>query len=224
MVIVHRDHGEVNTAIQKLEGALKINEENRFFDLASYARTMCASVDKLQGNYQIALDYYKKSLASAEQLGDRELKAGTYWHLSELCNTMKEHPRALEYANQAVTIATKISLPEISYLALTEKGKAHHALNQLDLGEQSFSRAISIIEELRGLVSGQEQDYQKFLQNRIARYYSMIDLLVNKNLSAEARICGASEGPRIVGRTKGQEASDQRVADSRGRGEGARAT
>lgn len=186
MGIVYREQAQVSTSIQKLEEALRISEENRYMDLASYARTTCASVYKLQGKYQIASDYYNKSLASAEQLADRELKAGTLWHLAELHNTMNAYSRALEYASQAVAIATKISLSEICYLALTEKGKAHQALNQSDLAEQSFSRAIFIIEELRGQVSGQEPDYQKFLQNRIAPYYSMIDLLVNKGLTAEA--------------------------------------
>lgn len=198
MGIVYREQAQVSTAIQKLEEALRISEENRYVDLASYARTTCASVYKLQGKYQLASDYYRKSLASAEQLGDLELKAGTLWHLAELYNTMKEYSRALEYGSEAVAVATKIGLSEISYLALTEKGKAHQGLNRTDLAEQSFSRAISIIEELRGQVSGQEPDYQRFLQNRIAPYYSMIDLLVNKGLTAEALACAERVKARVL--------------------------
>lgn len=186
MGIVHREQADLGTAIHKLEEALKISEENRFTDLASYARTNCASVYKLQGKYQLALAYYKKSLADAEQAGDRQLKAGTLWHLADLHNTTKEHQTALEYANESIAIAAQISLPEILYLALTEKGKAQKALHQIDLAEQSFLRAISTIEELRDQVSGGEPDYQKFLQNRVAPYYCMIDLLVNRNRSADA--------------------------------------
>jgi tetratricopeptide (TPR) repeat protein len=186
MGIVHREQADLGTAVHKLEEGLKISEEKGFPDLASYARTNCASVYKLQGKYQLALDYYKKSLADAEQARDRQLKAGTLWHLADLHNTTKEHQTALEYANQSIAIATQISLPEISYLALTEKGKAQQALHQLNLAEQSFLRAISTIEELRDHVSGGEPDYQKFLQNRVAPYYCMIDLLVNRNRFAEA--------------------------------------
>ena len=184
--IVYREQDDIGIALQNLEKGLKISEENRFTDLVSYSRTACASVYKLQGKYEAALAYFRKSLDNAEQTGDRRLKAGTFCHMADLCNTTKDYSRALEYANEAVTICSQITLPEISYLALTEKGKAQQALNQLDLAEQSFLRAISTIEELRDQVSGREPDYQKFLQNRVAPYHSMIDLFLNKNLPAEA--------------------------------------
>lgn len=184
--IVYREQDDIGIALQNLEEGLKISEENRFTDLVSYSRTACASVYKLQGKYEVALAYFRKSLDNAEQTGDRRLKAGTFCHMADLYNTTKDYSRALECANEAVAICSQITLPEISYLALTEKEKAHQGLNQLDLAEQSFLRAISSIEELRDQVSGREPDYQKFLQNRVAPYYSMIDLFVNKNLPAEA--------------------------------------
>ncbi len=213
--IVYREQGKTKAAIGKLEGALKVSEEAHALDIESYARTICASVYRLQGKYQLALDYYKKSLASAEQLGDRELKAGTYWHLAELYNTMSEHARAIEYANDSFSLAKDSRLPEIAYLALTEKGKAHQAVNQFDLAEQSFSRAISIIEELRGQVSGQEPDYQRFLQNRIAPYYSMIDLLVTRGRLVEALAFAERVKARVLldvlrdGRMKARESLSQ---------------
>lgn len=131
--IVYREQDDIGIALQNLEEGLKISEENRFTDLVSYSRTACASVYKLQGKYEVALAYFRKSLDNAEQTGDRRLQAGTFCHLADLCNTTKDYSRALEYANEAVAICSQITLPEISYLALTEKGKAHQGLNQLDL-------------------------------------------------------------------------------------------
>jgi CHAT domain-containing protein len=56
----------------------------------------------------------------------------------------------------------------------------------LDLARLSFDAAIEEIEKMRASLAGGEQESHRFLEDKLAPYYSMIELLIASNNFAEA--------------------------------------
>ena len=184
--IAYREQGDFEKALKPLQESLTIAKELNLPGFTIYPQTALGSIYRLQGKYELASDHLSRSLITAEQVGDKPETSAILWHLGELHNSKGDYLKAIEYSDRAASLAGQIDLPEINYLALTEKGKAYLALNQSDLARESLQDAISIIEELRSQVSGGEQDYQRFFQNRVSPYQAMVKLLVGKNDPAQA--------------------------------------
>ena len=184
--IAYREQGEYEMALKFLQDSLKIGEATKSPGFLIYPQTALGSLYQSQGKYGLAADCLNRSLVLAEQVGDRPEAAATLWHLGELHHSQGNDLKAIELADRAAALADRINLPGIGYLALTLKGKAHLALKQPALAQQSLQNAILTIEQLRSQVSGGEPDYQRFFQNRVAPYHTMIDLFVNQNDPAQA--------------------------------------
>ena len=184
--IANREQGHVDKALQNLLESLSIAEQIKSPGLIMDAQTALGSVYRLQGKYELGLEYLNKSRKAAEQIGDKPHIAVGLWQIGELYNSNGDYSRAVEVLDRAITFANQIDSAEISYLALTAKGKAHEALKQSDLAQRSFLTAVSTIEQLRSQVSGGEQAFQRFFQNRVAPYHAMVGSLIGEGKSTEA--------------------------------------
>src|ERR1041384_6303293 len=65
-------------------------------------------------------------------------------------------------------------------------GWTYRAVNQLTQARHAFEEAIANIETLRSQVVGGEQDQQRFFEERLDPYHSMIELLVDQNQASAA--------------------------------------
>ena len=184
--IANREQGHVDKALQNLLESLSIAEQIKSPGLIMDAQTALGSVYRLQGKYELGLEYLNKSRKAAEQIGDKPHIAVALWQIGELYNSNGDYSRAVEVLDRAITFANQIDSAEISYLALTAKGKAHEALKQSDLAQRSFLTAVSTIEQLRSQVSGGEQAFQRFFQNRVAPYHAMVGSLIGEGKPTEA--------------------------------------
>jgi len=90
----------------------------------------------------------------------------------------------VEFSDRAISLADQIDLPEISYLALAVKGKAHAALEQSSLAQESFLAAISTIEQ-----NDKEQAQERKLYSELVS--------INARLRSE-RIAQQSDAGRIT--------------------------
>ncbi len=184
--IANREQGNIEKALQNLQEGLRTAEEIKSSGLVIDSQTALGSVYRLLGKYNLALDYLDRSCKAAEQIGDRAQVAVILGQIGELYNAEGEYSKAVEFSDRAVSLASQINLPEIAYLALTMKGKAHAALNEHDACQKAPQKAISTIEHLRTQVSGGEQDYQRFFQKRISPYHAMVSSLLAQNKPSEA--------------------------------------
>jgi len=184
--IAYREQGEYEKALKPLQESLKIGETIKSPGFIIYPQTALGSLYLSQGKNDLAADCLNRSLVRAEQVGDQPEAAAILWHLGELHHSQGDDLKAIEMADRAAAIADRINLPGVGYLALTLKGKAHLALKQPALAQQSLQNAISMIEQLRSQVSGGEQDHQRFFQNRVAPYHEMINLFVDQHDPAQA--------------------------------------
>lgn len=184
--IAEREQGHVDKALQNLIQSLTIAEQIKSTGLIIDSQTALGSIYRLQGQYERALEFLSTSLKTAEEAKDKPHIAGALWQLGELYNSKGDYARAVEFADRAVALAKQIDSPEIEYLALTAKGKAHAAQRQHDLAQRAFLAAISTIEQLRSQVSGGEQAYQRFFENRVSPYHAMVSSLISEDKATEA--------------------------------------
>ena len=184
--IANREQGHVDKALQNLLESLSIAEQIKSTGLIIDSQAGLGSVYRLRGQYDLALEYLNRSWKAAEQMGDKPHIAVALWQIGELYSSKGDHSHAVEFSDRAISLADQIDLPEISYLALAVKGKAHAALEQSSLAQKSFVAAISTIEQLRAQVSGGEQAYQRFFQNRVGPYHAMVSSLIKEGKPIEA--------------------------------------
>lgn len=137
------------------------------------------AVYKEQGRYSEALDALEKSLLLAKSIGDRVRISELLWRKAEVCYANGNFAATISSATEAVVLAQQLSLRNVSYLALTELGKAYRANKQDQLASETFLRAIDGIEEMRNQVAGLEQESQLFFEDKIEPYQEMVDLSLN---------------------------------------------
>ena len=184
--IANREQGHIDKALVNLKESLALAEETKLPGLIVYSQLPLGSIYQLKGDYEKASDLYNRSLVTAQEIGDKHLVAGTLLQMGDWYLSKGDYSKAVEFAGRAGAVADEVTLPEISYLAKTIKGKAQFAIKQFDLAQKSLLDSISIIEQLRSQVSGGEQDLERFFQNRISPYQAMVSLLIEQRNTTEA--------------------------------------
>ena len=184
--IIYALQGQYAQALDYLQQNLRIKEE--FGDQAGTVEVLhnIGGVYLSQGDYTQALAYEQKALKPAEERGNNELLGDILQNIGDCCLRLGQYQTASEYAARAAALAAQSGIPEVLWNARTIAGKAHLALNQLDLARQDFLESIATIEKLRGQVAGGEQDQQRFFEGKIAPYQAMVDLSLARNNPAEA--------------------------------------
>lgn len=173
--------GNYPQALEYLQRSLKIYEQ--IFDRAgtAYLLNKTGDVYAVQGDYTRAVDYYQRSLKLHEELGNRAQIGYSLNGIGNVRYFQGNYAEAAELSSRAADLSKGSYTPEILWRALTSLGRARRALNEMDKARQAFSDAIDVIEKLRELATGSEEDKQRFFEGRIAPYNAMVDLLVAQN-------------------------------------------
>ena len=82
--------------------------------------------------------------------------------------------------------------------ALASQAAAQRALHRDDLAEVSLNNAISAIETLRIHLGGDEAEQQHFLEDKMAPYNALVDLLVSQKRNSEAFAISEQAKARIL--------------------------
>ena len=138
------------------------------------------------GNYAEALEYYQKSLAINEAIGDRNGVASLLFHIGILYEKQGRYSQALDFAERAATVAREIGDSAVLWRARVCAGSAYRTLNRSDQARLAFEEAIAVIETMRVQVAGGEQAQQRFFEDKLSPYHAMVDLLVARNNPTEA--------------------------------------
>ncbi|MBA3442597.1 MAG: CHAT domain-containing protein, partial [Pyrinomonadaceae bacterium] len=162
--------------LESLEGAEALNLR----EWVLVSQEGLGSVFAAQGKYELALDWLNKSLQKAEQIGNKPRKAILLWEIAKLYVSQGSYPQAIEFADRAAVLADQ-SMPEISYLARTIKGKAYLAQKDYRRASENLSQAIGQIEQIRTQVAGRELARQVFFESKVGPYHAMIQLLIEQN-------------------------------------------
>jgi CHAT domain-containing protein/Tfp pilus assembly protein PilF len=183
---VYHRQGNHGLAVEYYQRSLTLKEASG--DKVGIAMTLSnvGDVHISQGDFTQALELFQRSLTLSETLGDKAAASNTLIDMGVASRLKGNYAQALDFAGRAAVLGKQLGYPDQLRRARNEEGQSYRALNQLTAARQAFDEAIAAVETLRAQVAGGEQDHQRFLEDKLDPYQSMVDLLVAQNESAAA--------------------------------------
>lgn len=139
-----------------------------------------------KGDYNKAVSTLSQSLTLARETGEQTRQAELLWRLAEVYYRMGDGARAEVFAVDAAKLARDLRQPKLEYLATATLGQAYYLENKLDIAAKTLLEATQKIESMRELVAGREEELQRFFENKISPYHTLIELNVKQNKLTDA--------------------------------------
>jgi CHAT domain-containing protein len=139
-----------------------------------------------QRRYAEALATLDRSLLLAKEVDDQTRIGEILWRKAEVFYEMGSYDRAAELADTAFKLASKLRLPNLSYVSATTLGRAYLGQKKTDLAFQTLTQAIDQVETMRFRVAGREEERQLFFENKVTSYHALMDLLVSQKRPFDA--------------------------------------
>ena len=177
---LYRAQGKYTQAVTYLEKSLKLSEasKNNYWIIISLINL--AEINRVERNYSQAKARYEKSLMLSETFEYKDGVAYSLFSIGEVLYAEGRYESAKEYAERAIPILRQTGGNEWLWRALTTNGKIYSALKQTAQAREAFSEAITIIESLRSMISGQDTRALYFATTR-EPYELLIDLLMKQH-------------------------------------------
>ncbi|MGO8793774.1 MAG: CHAT domain-containing protein [Candidatus Sulfotelmatobacter sp.] len=155
----YRFEGMAFTALHRFADA-----EQRFAQsdvlCASHSFAPCADVLNARGmlemaraNFAQGQSFFSRVLTEARASGDRAWQAETLLNLSWAAEEQAHYDEALDWANEAETLALSIGVPDVSEKALGDMGWAYYKLGDLEKAQGMFIDAEQQAEKLGEIAS-----------------------------------------------------------------------
>jgi CHAT domain-containing protein/lipopolysaccharide biosynthesis regulator YciM len=186
------------SALGSYKHSLEVAQQIGYSELIVPIEEGIGAVRKAQGKYQEALDSFDRALESARRTNDNTRICELLWRKSEVQLAKGDVSSSIQGATEAIKLAEQLSLRNVRYLALTSLGKAYRQAGQVDLAMQTFKKATSQIEEMRGAVAGLENERQLFFEDKVVPYHEMVDMLFVSNKQEEALGIAESAKARVL--------------------------
>src|SRR6185369_9162259 len=186
LALIYSLNGTFDTAIDIWKGALK-DEEKRAHGagIAIYCFHLGDTYFR-QGNYELAKEYHEKAFSRIDEVGDAFVQTELLVANAADRFHIRDYDAVIRYCDRAASIARQSGYLPLLADALTWLGKASYAKGRISDSRRALDEAISVIETLRTRVAGYEQERQRFFEDRVSPYYSLIDLLVAGKRDNEA--------------------------------------
>jgi CHAT domain-containing protein/Tfp pilus assembly protein PilF len=145
-----------------------------------------------------ATEALDKGLAIAKSLSDRTRQTEILWRMAQTNYEMENYTQSTALALNALTLARASHLLKLTYLATTALGESYAAEKKYDLAIETLTQAVGQLEQLRVQVVGREVETQLFLENKVASYHSLADLLMKKGRTLDALLCAEQAKGRVL--------------------------
>lgn len=175
---IHMARQDYALALVHYEKSLSLNESVGQKSMTVSTLQSIGNVHHLEGRTDRALEYFKRSLTLAEELRESALTAGALIGLSTSYLAQGKNEAALAAAERALALSSQMQKADVLWMSHNLIGRAQRALGKLDPARRSFDAAIDGIEKMRAGLAGGEQESRRFLEDKLAPYHSMIELLV----------------------------------------------
>lgn len=185
---IHMSRREYTLALVHYEKSLQLNELVGQKSVIVSTLQSIGNVHYLENRTDRALDYFKRSLAMAEGIMESAVTVGALNGLGNIYLAQGNSEAALAAAERALVLASQMQKADVLWMTHHLRGRAQRALGKLDLARRSFDDSIDWIEKMRAGLAGGEQESRRFLEDKLAPYHSMIDLLVATKDYKEALI------------------------------------
>ena len=137
-------------------------------------------------NFADALESFNQSLTIAKNINDKTRQAELLWRTAQTYYEMENYTQSAALAQSAMNLARASHLPKLTYLATTTLGQSYAAQKKIDLATQTLKEAEEQVEKMRDQVAGSEVESQFFLENKVAVYHALVDLLIKQNKPHDA--------------------------------------
>jgi CHAT domain-containing protein/tetratricopeptide (TPR) repeat protein len=178
--------GDLNGALATYEKSRAISEAIGDKKHASVGLTHMGSVHVARKEYKEAVELYQKSLRIEEEVGVKEDIAATLLDLANVRNLQGNFEEALRLAGRARDAVGNGTWIQPVWRVHLQTGNAYRGLNQAARAENEYKQAISVIEDMRSRVAGDESEQAGFFGDRLEPYSRMIDLLAGSGRDTEA--------------------------------------
>jgi CHAT domain-containing protein len=186
LALLDQRQGKYESAVTRFAEVVKLAEKGQLPNLIIPPLEGLGSAYHKLGRYDLALRHYDRALEIAAHLGDRLRQSELNWWKGGVYYDLGEYDESITLSLLAAKLADDVSEPNLSYLALTQLGKARIALGQYESAGTDLLRAIERAERIRGRVGGQDQQRALFFEHKVEPYYLMVDLLIRQNKREEA--------------------------------------
>lgn len=185
---IHMARRDYALALVHYEKSLSLNESVGQKSITVSTLQSIGNIHQLEGRTDRALEYFKRSLTLAEELRESALTAGAYAGLGNSYLAQGNNEAALAAAERALALSSQMQRLDLLWMSHHLIGRAQRALGKVELARQSFDAAIDGIEKTRAGLAGGEQESRRFLEDKLAPYHSMIELLIANKSYPEAFI------------------------------------
>ena len=151
-----------------------------------------------EGNGPEALKAFEESLGISLEMDTKKLTADVQRGIAEVYSAQADYANAVDFSRRSAELAGAIHSPETLWQALTTLGKAQRALARPDEARQSLEQAIAVIDGLRLQVSGSEEERQRFFEDKLAPYDSLVSLLCEQKKFDEALVYAERGKARVL--------------------------
>lgn len=175
--VIHYLRGDYSQALEHLRSSLKFSE-NTNKERTALALNNIGIVYLEQGETEQALEYSRRSLSLAEQIGEKERITEALNNIARTLIKAKKYEQAVGVAERAAGIAQQIRNSERLWEGLTTLGRGYLLTSQPHKAQESFLKAIDVIENLRNQVAGDDLEKQAIFEKKLTPYHAMMSLSI----------------------------------------------
>jgi CHAT domain-containing protein/Tfp pilus assembly protein PilF len=174
---VHLDEDDPRGATELFEKSLAIDRETR--NRGAVGRTLfnLGRVHWTSGDRATARGFFEQSLAIAEELDNPLVRVRALGMLADVTDPPE---RGLEVARTMMAAAQPTYTRQLIWWAHLVLGRALRRNGQLEEARAELERSVTIVEELRHDLPGEEIDRQQAFANMLFPYLEMVSVLVEQ--------------------------------------------
>jgi len=178
--------GDLQHALEMYQQLLKQTEA--FGDVGGVAmvRDQIGRIFAEQGRYDEALRYHNAAFAGLEAANMKHALVVSLNNISAVYLLQKNYNEALSVSERAVALSRDKGRKAELFVALTNLGYSQFGLNRLADARQTFSEAVSIVEDLRTQAAGGFEERQRYFEAGMEAHHGLLSVLVKENRPADA--------------------------------------
>lgn len=196
--VIEQRQSNYDQALSLFRRSLEGAKATKIVDVEIAAGEGMGVVLAAKNDFPSALDSLNQSLEIAKVTKDKTRQTELLWRSAETYYAMGDYARAVTLAESAVELARASHLPKLTYLAATTLGQGYAAQKKLELATQTLKQAVEQLEMIRDQVGGSAVESQLFLENKVASYHSLVDLLIKQGKPLDALFVAEQAKGRVL--------------------------
>jgi CHAT domain-containing protein len=196
--VIEQRQDHYDEALVQFSLSLKAAKTAQITDAQLAADEEIGVVLTAKGNFSGALEGFNRSLATAKETKNKTRQTELLWRSAGAYYDMGNYAQSTAVAEAAVALARASHLPKLTYLATTTLGESYAAQKKYDLAKETLTEAVRQLESLREQVAGSELETELFLENKVASYDALVNLLIKQGKTLDALLYAERAKGRVL--------------------------